>query len=447
GKAPLLKEAFHHSISWLNEHFSVRLGQFFRDTQHRFFKRYDRRHVSCPAPIGKTLLRFYCSRGAAFGSNAAHPLRQPEAFDPLVHEDHLSGLRDDRLRRVETAIDNPSGTLAHCTENCPRQWAGYGIQKDTRLLDLQHLGQPLLEVRGLRIEHMGSSHPFKQSNLIVTTNDCNRAITLVFRDADDQLAKLARPSGQDEGFFALILDEAEHGNCRQWIDDHCSRIHVAHRIEKRYACRRLGDCILGPAAPIREPRRKCDPLANQTFSIRPGGNNLSDALEPGWSAQRAWLAIHSLDEHDIRRVNRRQCDLDQDLATLRARHLDRTCFHIRRHSFQHSSRRNLRIAIIPQQQRFHGGRYRHDGSFLSPEQAKRQALSDLLLSIFLQFFTGDLTAVHRVRSIGKPQGPQICPGPRQRRILADALRAIHLDRFISDLQRHARRHHLDLADP
>ena len=80
-----------------DEHLSVRFRQFRRHARHRLGKRHDRRDIGRPAPVRKTLLRLHDD--AAMRSSrrrAAHPFGQPEALDPLVHEDQLAGLGDRR---------------------------------------------------------------------------------------------------------------------------------------------------------------------------------------------------------------------------------------------------------------------------------------------------------------------------------------------------------------
>src|SRR5207244_12853514 len=73
--------------------------------------------------------------------------------------------------------------------------------------------------------------------------------------------------------------------------------------------------------------------------------------------------------------------------------------------------------------------------------------SDLFLGVFPELGARHLPPMHGVRPIGEPQRSEMGPRAGERRILADALRAVHLHSLVRHLERDAWRDHLDLADP
>ena len=79
--------------------------------------------------------------------------------------------------------------------------------------------------------------------------------------------------------------------------------------------------------------------------------------------------------------------------------------------------------------------------------ARTQPHETLLVRIPLELRPRHLTAVHRVGAIRQTQGAQAGPHAGQRHVLRHAHGAVHLHRLVGDLQRDARRHHLDLGDP
>src|SRR5215211_5828143 len=66
--------------------------------------------------------------------------------------------------------------------------------------------------------------------------------------------------------------------------------------------------------------------------------------------------------------------------------------------------------------------------------------------MFGELQPGNGTIVHLVGPIGEPQRADACPACRKRRVLTDSGRTARLHRIVDDLQRHARRLHLDHRD-
>src|SRR5690606_27268522 len=99
-----------------NKNLPVRLCQFLRHACHRLLKRHHRRYIGFPAPVREALLRLSDCLHLPFSRHLAHPFHEPETFDALAHEDHLAGLADDCLGRIEPAIDDPARAAAHGVE-------------------------------------------------------------------------------------------------------------------------------------------------------------------------------------------------------------------------------------------------------------------------------------------------------------------------------------------
>src|SRR5690606_28623233 len=67
---------------------------------------------------------------------------------------------------------------------------------------------------------------------------------------------------------------------------------------------------------------------------------------------------------------------------------------------------------------------------------------DLVVRVLAQLAPGHLTTMHRVGAVGEAERADMRPHMREGDVLADAPGALHLHRFVDDLQRRVRGDHL-----
>ena len=117
-------------------------------------------------------------------------------------------------------------------------------------------------------------------------------------------------------FGLVLLDDIEHGECSQRVDDHGGAVFVPYAVDERDAAGGLRDGVLAPRAGSAGSGNESDPLAKIAIGQRTaaGGDHFTDAFEPGRIALDTRLAVQALNEHLVGRVDRRQRHLDADLS-------------------------------------------------------------------------------------------------------------------------------------
>ena len=171
------------------------------------------------------------------------------------------------------------------------------------------------EVAGFAVEHIGGPQRFEGFYLAVAPDDGDRPVTLVCSYTDDQFGKLAGSGRDDERFGFVLLDDAEHGEGGERVDDHGGAVFVADAVYQRDAAGGIRNGEFAPRAGSAGGGNESNSLAKVAIGegTAPGGDHFSDAFESGGVALDAGLAVEALDEHLVGRVDRRQRHLDPDL--------------------------------------------------------------------------------------------------------------------------------------
>ena len=160
-------------------------------------------------------------------------------------------------------------------------------------------------------------------HLFVAAHNRDGAIALVFCQSGNQLAQLAARCRHNERFRAFLLDDIEHRIGGQRVDDHRRPILVTDVLSQWNTGRCVRNGVLGPGAGWACNERH-PPAPEPVCQEAPTGiNHFADALKAGRMALDTRLPVKSLDEHEVRWIDRSQPYLDEYLAVFRLWGVDR----------------------------------------------------------------------------------------------------------------------------